>query len=205
MVTIDTALLRYSVASVPMPGETHSGDLHLVKDFPEGVLAAVVDGLGHGQAAAAAAETAVATLEQRPHESVLMLVNRCNRSLRGMRGAVMSLASFSARDSTMTWVGVGNVRGVLLRADRTKVPAREILFPNNGVVGGKPLTLRASILVVHPGDTLIFATDGIAESFAHDLIPEGSPPQMIERILSGSTLGTDDALVLVARYVGKET
>jgi len=202
MVTINTSILQWSAASAAMPGESISGDRCLVKEFPGGVLTAVVDGLGHGREAAEAAFRAIQTMEQSPSDSLVMLVNRCHESLRRTRGVVMSLASFSAADQTMTWLGVGNVRGILLRADPKKAPTYETLFLNHGVVGGNPPSVSAFILRVSLGDTLILATDGIAGGIEYKLTPCEPPQQIAKRILSQSRLGTDDALVLVARYTG---
>ena len=40
--------IEWGVATRALPGQAESGDRHLVQRFPDGVLAAVVDGLGHG-------------------------------------------------------------------------------------------------------------------------------------------------------------
>ena len=58
------ALIDWGVATLTLPGERESGDLHLVKPVRAGVLVSVVDGLGHGAAAAAAARAAVAALNR---------------------------------------------------------------------------------------------------------------------------------------------
>ena len=55
---IATPLIAWGVASRPSPGEVASGDLHLIQPTMDGVLLAVVDGLGHGDAARAAAKSA---------------------------------------------------------------------------------------------------------------------------------------------------
>jgi len=55
---------------------------------------------------------------------------------------------------------------------------------------------------VAPGDLLIFATDGIREGFAEGLPTDATPQQLADQILARSGKGTDDALVLVARYAG---
>src|SRR6266571_8616584 len=119
--------LDWAVAERAQPGETASGDLALVQPFAGGVLVAVVDALGHGTEAAATARQAVTTLEQRPDEAVAALLRRCHDALLGFRGAVVSLASFDIAHATMTWVGVGNVAGVLLLADQTLQPSRTTL------------------------------------------------------------------------------
>ena len=197
-------LIEWGVAARPLEGEVESGDLYVVKPFPKGVLVAAVDGLGHGPEAAAAARSAVAILKDYAHEPVISLVKRCHERLIRTRGAVMSLASFNALDNTMTWLGVGNVEGVLLRADAAADPPRENVLLRSGVVGYQLPALHASILPVTRGDVLILATDGIRSGFAEDVSLSDPPQRIAEQILARRATGMDDALVLVARYLGHE-
>jgi phosphoserine phosphatase RsbX len=187
-----------------MVGQAASGDRHLVKPFPDGVLVAVVDGLGHGPEAAAAAALAVRTLESYAEQPVISLVERCHKTLRGTRGAVMSLASYSARESTMAWVGVGNVEGVLLRRPGTLRAGRESLLLRGGLVGTQVPTLAAAVIPVKWGDILILASDGIRREFAGDVIVTDPPQKIADRILAEHGKTTDDALVLVSRYLGRK-
>jgi len=196
------ALIDWGVATLTLPGERESGDLHLVKPVRAGVLVSVVDGLGHGAEAAAAARAAVAALSRHAQESVLPLLQRCHQALAGTRGAVVSVALFDRADGSMTWLGVGNVEGVLLYADAGERRGRERLVTRGGIVGSELPPLRAEVLAVAPGDTLILATDGIQSGFADDLAVEAPPQQLADQILTRSGKRTDDALVLVARYVG---
>src|SRR5256885_1631154 len=110
-------LLHWGVATLALAGQRESGDLHLVRPLEGGACVAVVDGLGHGEEAAAAAKAAVATVERFAHEPPLSVVQRCHEALIGSRGVVMSIATFDAAHGTMTWLGVGNVEGVLQHAD----------------------------------------------------------------------------------------
>jgi len=196
------AVIDWGVATLTLPGERESGDLHLVKPVRAGVLVSVVDGLGHGAEAAAAARAAVAALSRHAQESVLPLLQRCHQALAGTRGAVVSVALFDRADGSMTWLGVGNVEGVLLYADAGGRRGRERLVTRGGIVGSELPPLRAEVLAVAPGDTLILATDGIQSGFADDLAVEAPPQQLADQILTRSGKRTDDALVLVARYVG---
>ncbi len=202
MEALTGSLIEWGVATAALPGQAGSGDECLVKSFPNGVLVAAIDGLGHGEEAAAAARIAASRLDAYAHESVIVLVKRCHTSLLRTRGAVMSVASFNARDETMTWLGVGNVEGVLLGADAGGRPRREVLLLRGGVVGGQLPPLHASLVPVMRGDTLIFATDGVRSGFPDDLVLADPPQQMADRILARHGKGTDDALVLVARYLG---
>ena len=80
--------------------------------------------------------------------------------------------------------------------------ASETLLLRSGVVGSHLPPLSASVHAVNPGDMLILATDGIRPGFAEELLPLVPPQPAADRILSRYARGTDDALVLVARYRG---
>src|SRR4029453_12896756 len=61
-------------------------------------------------------------------EPAIRLMRECHQSLVGLRGAVMSVASIHATEETMTWLGVGNVEGLLLRPNPAGIPSRELLL-----------------------------------------------------------------------------
>lgn len=197
--------LEWGIASLALPGEAESGDAYLVQPHDDGFLVSVVDGLGHGSEAAAAARTAVDVLEKHPGDSVISLIRRCHQELKKTRGVVATLASFSVADETMTWIGVGNVDAQLFHRDMESsgpVALSETILLRGGVVGYHLPSLRAAVLSVVPGDTVILSTDGIYNFFAHDLQLDQSPQQIADHILSHHAKGTDDALVLVVRYLG---
>jgi hypothetical protein len=199
--TAQAAGVAWGVAGRPLPGEAVSGDLHVVETFPTGALAAVIDGLGHGPEAAQASAAAAAALKANPRAPVLSLVAACHAALRGTRGAVMSLASFSHLTRTVSWVGVGNVEGMLLSGDGAA--ARESIVSRAGVVGYQLPPLREAAHGVRPGDVLILASDGIRSSFVEDGSVGGEPQAIADRILAAHGKTTDDALVLVVRYLGR--
>jgi negative regulator of sigma-B (phosphoserine phosphatase) len=196
-------LIETGAAGRALDGQAASGDLWMVKPFSTGTLVAVVDGLGHGEDAAAAAARAVGTLESHAGESVIALVRRCHEALRGTRGAVMSLASFNAVDSTMTWIGVGNVDGCLLRSNDRRREGKESLLLRGGVVGIQLPPLGAAVLPVAVGDTMILASDGIHRGFERAVNAAASPQKIADDILAEHRRTTDDALVVVSRYLGE--
>lgn len=203
-------LIDWAVAARPLAGQSVSGDLHVIAPFAAGVLAGVIDGLGHGKEAAAAAAIAVATLTAHAHEPVIPLLKQCHEQLKGTRGVAMSVAAFMTRDNSMAWVGVGNVEGLLRRGDVNGQPSHESLPLRGGVVGYQLPPLRSFVLPVARGDLLIFATDGIRSDFARDLSPsdplrrhtQDGLQHIADRILAQYGKSTDDALVLVVRYQG---
>jgi serine/threonine protein phosphatase PrpC len=199
---VDKIILDWNVAEQKLKADDESGDLYVVKPFPEGVLAAVIDGLGHGAEAAAASRTAAAILEAFAHESVISLMERCHQALKGTRGAAMSLASFNTLDRAMTWLGVGNVEGVLLYINSAAKKTHKSLLLRAGIVGCNLPQLYVSVVPLTRGDTLILATDGISYDFAREQSVHDSPRLIAGRILARYGKGKDDALVLVARYLG---
>jgi len=197
-------LLEWGVAARPLPGEHESGDHFLVKTFEDGAAIAVVDGLGHGAEAAAAARRAVATIEAAARDPLPTLFRRCHDALVGSRGVVMSVATIDTRRSQVTWAGVGNVDAWLLRPHAEAGKARTSLVPRGGVLGRDLPPLMPVTLTIQPGDLLVFASDGIREGFTEAMSLQDAPQRAATRIMATNGKGTDDALVLVAKYLGRE-
>lgn len=195
--------LEVGIAGHPSAAQSQSGDCHVLCAFPGGVLVGVLDGLGHGAGASEAARLASETLIEHAKESLVPLISRCHERLRSGRGVVMSLASFLTRQGLMSWAGIGNVEGLLLRGDRPAQRAGEFLLVRPGVVGVRMGFPRAAVLPVRPGDTLVFSTDGIRGDFAHRVARTLPAQKIADQILLHHSKGTDDALVMVARYRGE--
>ena len=199
-----SAPLDWSVAARALPGEDTSGDCAVVAVASERALAAAIDGLGHGAKAALAAETARAVVEGSAEQDVVSIVERCHAALRATRGAAMSVASFDCTSDVMTWTGIGNVEGRLLRGGEPGRGAESLLL-RSGVAGHELPPLSASTVDLRRGDVLIFATDGIRRDFADYLTTSGSTRGIAEQLLERHATATDDALVLVARYMGTKS
>lgn len=202
METLKLPLVEYGLAKFVLPGQVESGDLHIVCCNQHVVLLAVIDGIGHGEEAADAAKAAEAILRDGVSEPVISLVNECHEKLRSTRGVVMSLASVDTRHRMMTWLGVGNVQGTLLRARAKLDAAPDVLLLRGGVIGSQLPALQAAVLPVCPGDTVVFVTDGIRGEFSEKLSALEAPQRAADRILQRYRSGSDDALVLVARLSG---
>lgn len=187
------------MAKLAHPHETDSGDQYAVLPLPSGLLLAVIDGLGHGANAARAARAAAAALSDRPSADLNALVARCHAALAGTRGVVMTLAALDTERAALTWLGIGNVMGVLVHpGHRSENPKREHLHLRGGVVGYNLPQPRAFNAGLAPGDVLVLATDGIHGGFADD-INAWQPAQTIaDHLLAQHGRSSDDALVLAA-------
>lgn len=192
-------LASFWAAWRPIPGQVHSGDQYLVKSFPGGLLAAVVDGLGHGEAAHVAARTAIDTLGAHAQDSVSILMQRCHEALRRTRGAVITLASFNEQVQSVTWLGVGNVEGMLIRPSLPECRPERVV-PRGGIVGDRLPPLTPGTHAVSCGDILLLATDGIRGSFTAEIGRLEQARDLVNHIFARHAKHTDDALILGVQW-----
>jgi anti-sigma regulatory factor (Ser/Thr protein kinase) len=130
----------------------------LLAPFPNGALMAAVAGFGGREEAQVAAATAAAVLEGHAAESPIHLVQRCHEALQGSRGAALALASFSELDARMTWLAIGRVETVLVRAAPGERPMSEAAPSLQGVIGVRLPALRATTVLVRRDDRLVMSS-----------------------------------------------
>lgn len=190
------------MAGRPLPGEGVSGDAAVEVDLDGGgALLAVVDGLGHGAEAAAAAERARAIVAASAGEPIDSVLHLAHDALARTRGVAMTVASISC-SGEMSWVGVGNVEAHVLRRDghRSRRVASAVLY--GGVLGYRLPAVRVSTHVLEPGDLLLLATDGVAPTFTDDVALAEPVERVSATVLERWARPTDDALVAAARFLG---
>jgi len=196
--------IEWGCSARAIPGEDVCGDRAVVHHRGEAAVAAAVDGLGHGPEAAAAAERALDAIADDPRHEVVDLLARCHDALARTRGAAVSVASLHGGSTTMTWAGVGNVEGRVVRAARGRARDESLLLAP-GVVGYALPPLRPTSVELARGDLLVLATDGVDPAFADSLDTAGSCEAIAARILEQHARPRDDSLVLVARYLGQRS
>jgi len=196
---------EYAVAGRALAGQRRSGDAALVLAIEGGVLIAVVDGLGHGEEAALAADTALRVVRAHAGEPLPVVVDQCHRRLLTTRGVALVLAAIDAARATLSWLGVGNVEAVLLGARPGEAGGRYWLTNRGGVVGHRLPPVAVTQVTIRPGDLLLIATDGIDEGFVSARLPAGSTAKLARHILDGHGRVNDDALVLALRWLGGQS
>jgi phosphoserine phosphatase RsbX len=191
--------LDFGVAGAALEGEDRSGDLAVFAPTSAGGLACLIDGLGHGAAAADAAEAAAEVIRVHAEAPPQELLDRCHEALKDTRGVVMTLAWFDMDAARITWTGVGNVDARLWHP--SEGGRHDVALVFGGVVGYQVPRVRPSVLTIAPGDLLVMVTDGIDPGFAAALDGGGAAQTVAERVFSAHGKGTDDALVVVVRYL----
>jgi negative regulator of sigma-B (phosphoserine phosphatase) len=197
------AALEVGCAGEAIAGERRSGDKALFAPYEGGALVGAIDGLGHGDAAADAADEAARVLRAFAGWEPQALLQRCHQELRGTRGVVLTLAWMDLVAGRMEWAGIGNVEARLVRAAEGRGARHAGPVVLGGVVGFQiPRALRTSTVELAPGDAVAFATDGVTADFSAVLDPALAPQAQAERVLREHRKGTDDALAVVVRWTG---
>jgi negative regulator of sigma-B (phosphoserine phosphatase) len=195
------ARLEVGVAERALPGEYRSGDRAVLCAYAGGALVAAIDGLGHGSDAADAADAAANVMIAHPDEEPRGLLERCHRALARTRGAVMTLAWFDLEEGQLSWTGVGNVEGRLVHAGAGPHAPTEGALTKGGVVGYNLPSIRVTGTDLEVGDVMVLATDGIDSGFAQAISAGGAAQDIADRILAMHGKQSDDALVVVIRYL----
>ncbi|SON60089.1 Phosphoserine phosphatase RsbX [Mycobacterium simulans] len=196
--------IEWAAKGRPRPGEYVCGDQSIAVDIDgTAALFGVLDGLGHGPAAATAALTAADVLRRTGGERLEVLVQLCHRVLGGTRGIAMTLARIDFEASTLTWTGVGNVSANLVAKSVSGVAVRSSARLTGGIVGYRtPEILPAQRVSIRTGDLLVIATDGIAEDHLDHIDFAATATAIAEQIVAKHAKETDDAMVLAARHRG---
>jgi len=196
--------IEWATAGRPLPGEAISGDQPVAIDIGGGAaLFGVMDGLGHGPAAATPALRAADALRRARSERLEVLVQLCHRVLAGTRGVAMTLARVDFTANTLTWTGVGNVTANLIARSARGIHVRSSARLTAGIVGYRIPEIRpAQVVPLRAGDLIVIASDGITHYGVEGIDFAASASAIAEHILIEHAKDTDDAMVLTARNRG---
>jgi len=190
--------VRFAAAARPYPGEAVSGDAWSIQWQGASCRIAVIDGAGHGPAAAAASQVARAVLEGHPGSSPVDVLSRCHTALRGTRGAVITVALIDAARGSLTVAGVGNIESYLATGRKERH-----LVTQRGMLGSTMPNVRPVEIALDDDWLLALHSDGIRARFSLQEPAIGAArslglQELANAILEGFASPTDDALVLVA-------
>ncbi|MCC2630001.1 MAG: serine/threonine protein kinase, partial [Thermomicrobiales bacterium] len=185
-----------AVAARPYPGETVSGDASQVDWHGSICRIALIDGLGHGSQAAAAALAAVTALAAEPALNPVEAVHCCHGALAGTRGAALLVASIDVARGQLIVAGAGNVEARLCQEGGAKH-----LMTDRGIVGSVLPRVRPVEMALAAEWLLLMYTDGIKRRFDAQPLLETAPggEGLAQAILKEWARATDDATVLVAQ------
>jgi anti-sigma regulatory factor (Ser/Thr protein kinase) len=181
----------------PAEGHIQNGDAYLIRSEGNRLLLAMIDGLGHGEAASDSARAAVATIERNLTQPIETILRATHDALRMMRGAVMGLAAIDRAAGIIEYAGIGNT-------DFRVIGGRERLrfISLNGTLGSRLERVKVFKENLPKVSTMIMATDGISERWDTDNYPGlmGLHPQLLcATVMRDFSRPNDDATILCGR------
>ena len=203
-------MFTFGALSLPIASEDTNGDAWAIAADRAGVALLSIDGLGHGELAAAAAKAGLECMAAGPFRTPGEQINACHGALHGTRGAAMAAVTISYAgaggrpagdgNASLRFAGVGNIAACLM--DGAK---RRQMVSHNGIVGHNLRKVQEFDHPCEPGSLFIMHSDGISTQWDLDSHPGLSAchPLIIAAVmLRDYARARDDASVLVLRYSG---
>lgn len=190
-------VLDVGAVSVPKTGEVVCGDGFAVADDGERASVIVVDGLGHGPGAAAAARLAVRAFEAEPGRPPGAQVAAIHDALRGSRGAAVAVARVDGARGVVDYAGLGNIAGTIVSGG-----VGRHLVSGNGTAGHEAGRINQFTYPWVDDALLVMHSDGLGSRWQIERYP-GLParhPSLVAGVLYRDwSRGRDDVTVVAAR------
>jgi hypothetical protein len=185
--------VRIGGFSRPFKGLTICGDAYVLDRRNGTLLAAVVDGLGHGYESSVAAERAVEVIHAHADQGVEQIVLRCHQELRVTRGAALGVLKIES-DGRGEFCGVGNIEVTALQGQTPSV------FCLAGIVGHNVRKQRTMPFSMQPGDIYCVMSDGVSTRGNLKGCLPGAPEDVARRIVESWGRDHDDATAVIIGY-----
>ena len=163
------------------------------------VLVGIIDGLGHGQFAHRAAQTARHYVENHFDLSLGQIFCGVNRACRATRGLVMALACFDWGQGRLTFASVGNIEVRVFPSSKSFH-----FLVRRGILG---LNAPQAVVAEHPWpleNVMVLHSDGLSTHWGWKDFPDlADKPASVaaQTLLRALAKDQDDATVIVVRKI----
>ena len=183
--------------SVAVTGEERCGDAWDEEHRADGVAILVVDGLGHGAAAADAAAAAVAAFRRARFEPPARRLEAVHAGMRPTRGGAAGIVDIDLGARTVRFAGVGNVGAMVVDKDTPR-----FLMSHSGTLGHTVRKIAEVSVPWPPRGVLVMYSDGLGtprELAAYPGLLERHPGLVAGVLWRDLARGRDDVTVVVAK------
>jgi len=190
------------VVNVPVQGESLCGGGFLIVHEASRSLYMVVDGLGHGPGAAAAADEAVDMVKRFSSRPLAEIMSRSHDALKKTRGAALSAAAVDHKSRVLSYIGIGNVSAVLVTGSASK-----FLTAQNGTLGlAFPRSPQEYTYPVERNTLLLLFSDGISTKAGLSAYPglQNRDPAVIAAVLCRDFSRKRDDVTVLCAAVGRD-
>jgi hypothetical protein len=179
--------------SRPYKGLSICGDSFVIEQHGGFVLAAVVDGLGHGYESSVAAERATEVIRGSVDLSVDAILRRCHQELRVTRGAAVGILKIE-EGGAGEFCGIGNIEVQALNGQAPSV------FCLAGIVGHNVRASKVMPFTMKPGDIYCVMSDGVSTRGNLKACLPGLPETVARRIVESWGKDHDDATAVILGF-----
>lgn len=189
--------MQFSSINRPLSGEQVSGDAVYLHQCQNSHLVALIDGLGHGPKAHAAAMAAVEALDKNFQKELSDLFGAVHQACRGTRGVAISVCRIDGDAKTLHYAGVGNV------STRVFFTGAKPFHPTNtnGIVGRRLHRVKVYDYPWEKG-LLIMHSDGLSPHWGEDDLAgleTADSGRVAKHLFERFALERDDATILTGR------
>jgi anti-sigma regulatory factor (Ser/Thr protein kinase) len=192
--------LPYGAVRVPMRHEYHCGDgWHLAWDADR-LVAAMVDGLGHGEAATEAADAGTAELEAGSAYPPDELIDRMHVRMARTRGGAVAVFCQELATGRAQFAGIGNISATVVDGTTTRG-----LPSHPGIVGGQYRRTHAFNVNAPAGTLLVMHSDGLQARWSlgkYEGLQFRHPALVVALLLRDFDRGRDDTGIIAVRLGG---
>lgn len=184
----------HGAVCTPKPGETECGDAWRLAAEDDRCALMVIDGLGHGESAAEAAQAAARGFAASPLSSPQVQIERAHQALTGTSGAAVACSAWH-QGSALAYAGIGNIAGQLLGANR-----RHGLVSHHGTLGFQLRRVQQFEYLASKGDLLVMHSDGLSARWDlddHAGLRHRHPAIIAATLYRDHARARDDATVVV--------
>ena len=185
----------YGAALRTLTGEKECGDGFLFHSTDNHVLIALIDGLGHGSHAHAAAEAAIEYLKEFADQPIEPMLQKTHGEMRSNRGAVAFVGKINLSSKVMECASIGNI-GFKLNVKSEK---KQYMLPVPGVIGHTLKRIVVNDIELADGDEIILHSDGISSRFKPEELEAVDPAERATEIVNRFGYDHDDASVLIVK------
>jgi len=185
--------MRTGGYSRPFKGLSICGDSFVIEEVTGAVVAAVIDGLGHGYESWVAAQKAEEVIHAHADQPVDEIVMRCHQELRTTRGAAVGVLRIE-ENGTGVFCGVGNIEVQALNGQAPSV------FCLAGIVGHNLRTSKVMPVQMKAGDIYCLTSDGVSTRGNLRACLPGAPGSVARRIVEQWGRAHDDATAVVVGF-----
>ena len=179
--------------SRPYKGLSVCGDSFVIERRGGTVLAAVVDGLGHGYESSVAAGRAAEVIRECADLSVAAILGRCHQALHVTRGAAVGVLKVE-EGGEGEFCGIGNIEVQALHGRSPSV------FCLAGIVGHNVRASKVMAVAMQPGDIYCLTSDGVSTRGNLKSCLPGLPETVARRIVENWGKDHDDATAMILGF-----